>query len=155
MTFQRLVNKVELTKQFFDKSTGKLDEGDSAFAPAKGMFTAANQVAHTAQTIDWFLQGAFSDEGMDMDFVKHEASVRACTSLAEARAWLDRSVKALVTKLKEAPESEWEKPIGGSVLAGAPRTSIVDGIVEHTSHHRGALSVYQRLLGKVPEMPYA
>jgi uncharacterized damage-inducible protein DinB len=26
--------------------------------------------------------------------------------------------------------------------------------VEHTAHHRGALTVYSRLLGKVPPMPY-
>jgi uncharacterized damage-inducible protein DinB len=27
-------------------------------------------------------------------------------------------------------------------------------MVEHTAHHRGALTVYSRLLGKVPLMPY-
>jgi hypothetical protein len=27
-------------------------------------------------------------------------------------------------------------------------------MVEHTAHHRGALTAYSRLLGKVPPMPY-
>jgi len=27
-------------------------------------------------------------------------------------------------------------------------------MVEHTAHHRGALTVYSRVLGKVPAMPY-
>jgi uncharacterized damage-inducible protein DinB len=27
-------------------------------------------------------------------------------------------------------------------------------MVEHTAHHRGALTVYSRKLGKVPPMPY-
>jgi uncharacterized damage-inducible protein DinB len=27
-------------------------------------------------------------------------------------------------------------------------------MVEHTAHHRGALTVYSRLLGKVSQMPY-
>lgn len=155
MDRERLINGIKLTKLFFDKSTSKLDEADSRFAPKPGMFTVAQQVAHTAQTIDWFLQGAFSESGMDMDFAKHGKSVAACTSLTKARAWHEKSSNELLTKLKDLPEAEWAKPIKGPVMAGFPRSSIVGGIEEHTSHHRGALSVYQRLIGKVPEMPYA
>jgi uncharacterized damage-inducible protein DinB len=40
------------------------------------------------------------------------------------------------------------------VMAGQPIGNIVWGMVEHTAHHRGALSVYSRLLGKTPPMPY-
>jgi len=32
---------------------------------------------------------------------------------------------------------------------------VINAIVDHTAHHRGALSVYARLPGKVPMMPYA
>ena len=39
-------------------------------------------------------------------------------------------------------------------MSGAPRLAVVSGIVDHTAHHRGALSVYCRLLNKVPPMPY-
>jgi uncharacterized damage-inducible protein DinB len=39
-------------------------------------------------------------------------------------------------------------------MGGEPRISILFGILEHTAHHRGALSVYTRLCGKVPLMPY-
>jgi len=42
----------------------------------------------------------------------------------------------------------------GPVLGGAPRIAIVSGITDHTAHHRGALTVYARLSGKVPPMPY-
>ena len=35
-------------------------------------------------------------------------------------------------------------------MAGAPRSSIVDGLADHTAHHRGSLAVYARLRGKVP-----
>jgi len=38
---------------------------------------------------------------------------------------------------------------------GAPRAAVVSGIADHTAHHRGALSVYARLIGKEPPMPYA
>ncbi|MCA8936842.1 MAG: DinB family protein [Planctomycetes bacterium] len=155
MDRERLTNTIKLTKLFFDKSTSKLDEADSAFAPKEGMFTVAQQVAHVAHTIDWFLGGAFSEAGMDMDFTKHNKQIQACTSLTEARAWHEKSNNELLSKLAELPEEEWSKPIAGPVMGGFPRTSVVGGIEEHTSHHRGALAVYQRLIGKVPEMPYA
>lgn len=154
MDRERLINTVKLTKQFFDRSISKLDEADSTFAPKPGMFTVAQQVAHTAQTIDWFVQGAFSDSGFDMDFAKHHANVVACTSLAQAKAWHEKANNELLAKLAEATAEEWAKPMKGPIMRGAPRFSIVTGIEEHTSHHRGALSVYQRLLDKVPEMPY-
>ncbi len=39
-------------------------------------------------------------------------------------------------------------------MRGVSRTAIVVPIVDHTAHHRGALTVYVRLLGKVPKMMY-
>jgi uncharacterized damage-inducible protein DinB len=39
-------------------------------------------------------------------------------------------------------------------MGGQPITDIVWAMVEHTAHHRGALTVYSRELGKVPVMPY-
>jgi uncharacterized damage-inducible protein DinB len=39
-------------------------------------------------------------------------------------------------------------------MGGMPRESIIGGIVDHTAHHRGALSVYARLVGREPAMPY-
>ena len=155
MDRERLINTIKLTKLFFDKSTSKLEEADSAFTPKEGMYTTAQQVAHVAQTIDWFMEGAFSDSGMDMDFVKHNKKILACTSITEARAWHEKSNNELLKRLTELPEEEWDKPIAGPVMGGSPRSSIIGGLEEHTSHHRGALAVYQRLIGKVPEMPYA
>jgi len=35
-----------------------------------------------------------------------------------------------------------------------PASDIVWAMVEHTAHHRGALAVDSRQLGKVPVMPY-
>ena len=40
-------------------------------------------------------------------------------------------------------------------MKGAPRAAVVGPIVDHTAHHRGALTVYARLLGKVAPMPYS
>ena len=43
----------------------------------------------------------------------------------------------------------------GPIMGGVPREAFVNGLADHTAHHRGALTVYSRLLGKVPDMPYA
>ena len=39
-------------------------------------------------------------------------------------------------------------------MGGLPRSAIFGAITDHTAHHRGALTVYARLLGKTPPMPY-
>ena len=57
--------------------------------------------------------------------------------------------------MKNASDDELMAPITGEIMTGAPKISVVGGIVDHTAHHRGALAVYARLLGKIPQMPYA
>jgi uncharacterized damage-inducible protein DinB len=42
----------------------------------------------------------------------------------------------------------------GPVMGGMPRMAIVGAIQDHTAHHRGALTVYSRLCGHTPAMPY-
>jgi len=154
MTPETFVVQLNAAKQYFDKSTACLEEGDSGFAPSEDMFTAAQQVAHTAQTVDWFMEGAFGD-GFDMDFEGHAAEVKKIASLNAARDWLEKSFKTLTDLIASKTMEELTEPIpDGPIMAGLPRMTIVSGLVEHTSHHRGALSVYARLLGKVPAMPY-
>lgn len=142
-------------KQFFDRTLSCLDESDSGFTPAAGMFSAAQQVAHVAQTTDWFREGAFNPKGFNMDFAGMEGEVRKVTSLAAARTWHDAACARLMKALKEQPASEWLQPIvKETIMGGAPRLSIIDGLADHTGHHRGSLAVYARLRGKVPAMPY-
>ena len=40
------------------------------------------------------------------------------------------------------------------IMGEMPRYSIIGGVTDHTAHHRGALTVYQRLLELTPLMPY-
>ncbi|HAK57224.1 MAG: DinB family protein [Vicinamibacterales bacterium] len=152
---EQLLGQLNAAIEFFDRSTRALDEADSSFAPAEGVFTAAQQVAHAAQTIDWFVEGAFRPGGFDMDFEAHDKKVRAVTSLAEARAWLTRAVTSAREAIESKPEQEWAQPLPeGPIMGGLPRAAILGGITDHTAHHRGALTVYARLRGKVPPMPY-
>lgn len=141
--------------EWFARSTRSLAEEDGTFAPEGECFTAAQQVAHVAQTIDWFVEGAFRPDGFDMDFATHEGEVRKVTSLAAARAWLTRSVSAAKKAIAAHDDAAWAAPLPeGPVMGGLPRHTIFGAIADHTAHHRGALTVYTRLRGKVPPMPY-
>ena len=152
---ERLVAELDAAIEFFNRSTGSLTEEDSTYTPVDGVFSTAQQVAHAAQTIDWFISGAFEPNGFDMDFEAHERKVRGVTSLSDARAWLVRSVENARAVIEAKPPEEWARPLpDGPVMGGQPRTSIFGAITDHTAHHRGALTIYARLRGKVPPMPY-
>ncbi len=148
-------NQLLASKDFFDRSTRVLDEADSGFRPQADMMTVAQQVAHAAQTIDWFIEGASRPEGFDLDFEKHAKALSSVTSLAAARKALESAYANAVRFLRSKTAEELAQPLpAGPVMGGTPLSDIVWGIVEHTAHHRGALTVYSRQLGKVPPMPY-
>jgi uncharacterized damage-inducible protein DinB len=112
-------------------------------------------VAHVAQTIDWFIEGGFREEGFDLDFAAHQIAVRETTSLAAAFGWLARSVDGAADVLANKTQEEMMAPIvAGPVMGGEPRAAIIAAIAEHTAHHRGSLAVYARVLGYSPPMPY-
>jgi uncharacterized damage-inducible protein DinB len=119
------------------------------------MMTVAQQVAHTAQTLDWFIQGASRSQGFDLDFEKHAKELEAVTSFAAARRLLQAAFEKAVQFLRsKSPEDLAQSLPAGPVMGGQPISDIVWAMVEHTAHHRGALTVYSRHLGKVPMMPY-
>ena len=148
-------NQLAASQDFFERSTRVLDEADSGFRPREGMMTVAQQVAHTAQTLDWFIEGASRPEGFDLDFEKHAKALEAMTSLAAARRMLSTAYAKAIQFLRSRGPEDLARPLpSGPVMGGQPISDIVWAMVEHTAHHRGALTVYSRLLGKVPPMPY-
>jgi uncharacterized damage-inducible protein DinB len=77
------------------------------------------------------------------------------TSLAAARQVLATAYANAVHFLRSRGAEDLARPLPpGPVMGGQPITDIVWAMVEHTAHHRGALTVYSRELGKVPPMPY-
>ena len=143
------------SKAFFERSTSVLEEADSQFRPYDGMMTAAQQVAHAAQTLDWFVEGASRPEGFNLDFEKLAREMEAVTSLAAARQMLETAYKNAVDFIRSLGADGLVRSLPpGPVMGGQPVSDIVWAMVEHTAHHRGALTVYSRALGKVPPMPY-
>ena len=154
MTPQILVDQLKMSKEYLDRSSSTLTEEDSSYAPDSNSYTTAAQKAHIGTTIDWFLEGAFG-KGFDMNFEEHDAAARKFTSLKEAREACTNSYnKAIELIGSKTTEEIFELMAEGPVMGGEPKFVIVSGIVEHTAHHRGSLSVYARLCGKVPPMPY-
>jgi len=141
-------------QEYFNRSTRPLSEEHSGFAPQEGLYTVAGQVAHAAQTIEWFYEAAFAKDWR-MDFEGMDKEVRGMTSLSEARAWFERAVERALQEAETHSEEEWASLFPPNPILGeTPRSSILGAVMDHTAHHRGALTVYQRLLGLKPPMPY-
>jgi uncharacterized damage-inducible protein DinB len=149
------VSQLESTHRFFKTTLTTFTEEDSGFAPKPELYTVAGHVAHAADSVDWFLEGAFG-KGWDMDFEELIARARGVTSLQEAVGWFDRAFTAAIAVIGEASDATLFAPIPDTrLMEGAPRCAIVSGITDHTAHHRGTLALYARLLDRVPPMPYA
>lgn len=156
MNKENLINTLNLTKMFFNRSTDCLTDEDSDFKPKDGMLTTAQQIAHVGQTVEWFMEGAFSPKGFDMDFEKHFQVIAKYKTVKEARNYLEESFQKAISKVENSTEEELKAPIvKDTIMGGCERNCVIGGIEEHTSHHRGSLAVYSRLLGKEPKMPYA
>jgi len=155
MTPAEIALSVDVSREYFNRSTRELKEENSGFAPAAGMFTAAALMAHVAQTVDWFFTGAFAPAGFDMDFERMDKEVRGCPSLDAARAWFNAACDRAKAAAEAHSAEEWAAALPqGPIMGGLPRHAIVNALTDHTAHHRGALSVYTRLVGRVPPMPY-
>jgi uncharacterized damage-inducible protein DinB len=149
------LDTLDATRRFFDRTTRCLDESDSTFRATEATMTVASHVAHVAQVAEWFHAGVF-DGHWNMDIAGQQAITDRVASLAEARAWLDRAWSGLRTRVESASEEELAEILPDNpILPGVPRVHIAAALADHVAHHRGALAVYARLAGKVPEMPYA
>ena len=152
------VGQLTMSEEFLMRAIECLTEEDSqVIAPETDTvaFTACQQVAHIAWSVDWFVEGAFDPKGFKMDFEGEMEKIKAVTSPDVARKMVKDSYARAIARISAASMEELMKPLPeGPVMGGCPRISIVGGIVEHTAHHRGALGIYARIAGKTPAMPY-
>ena len=149
------IHSIQSQEKFFNTTIASFEEKDSSYAPQPGMMTVTQHVAHTAQTVHWFMTGAFDPKGFDMDFEKHAQESNRVTSLAAAKAWMDKSCREAEHIIRSKTMADFQAPIAGKIMGGLPRLVIFEALADHTAHHRGSLAVYARLLGRKPAMPYA
>ena len=156
MTLQAsLAGELIRSLKYLQVTTSCFAEEDSGFAPQPGLYTVAGHIAHAADSVDWFVEGAFG-KGWNMDFEALMAAARAVTSLGEANAWLERAYAGAIQAVESASDADLYGAIPDErIMKGSPRLAIVSAITDHSAHHRGALTVYARLVGKTPQMPYA
>jgi len=149
------VHELKGSQEFFTRGTRALEEVDSGFRSAEGSLTVAQQVAHVAHTVHWFVDGVSKPEGFDLDFETHMKRLESVTSLEAARAEVAEAYDRAIAYYGGLSEAELAAPLpAGPIMGGEPLANTITGIIDHSAHHRGALSVYTRLLGKVPPMPY-
>ncbi len=58
MNKEDLIRELKLSKEYFDRSSRCLEEADADYCPANGVYSARQQVAHIAATVDWFCAGS-------------------------------------------------------------------------------------------------
>lgn len=156
MTPDDLIMKLDYSQEFFERSTSTLTEDDADFRPTPELMTPPQIIAHVAITNDWFTDAAFvNEDGFSMDFEALDKEALAFTSIDEAR----KRLSASYDRTREFVRSSSEEALAaklplGPIMGGRPKWSAILGIEEHTSHHRGQLTVYARLREKVPPMPY-
>jgi uncharacterized damage-inducible protein DinB len=148
------LHEIQATRHFFNRSTRCLAESDSGFRATPETMTVAQQVAHVAQTLDWIREGMFEDR-WDMDFEKAMGVTNSVTSLTAARQELDAAWGRMLARVESSSDAELAQPMADNPILGTrQRYNGIEAMIDHTGHHRGALTVYARLAGKVPEMPY-
>jgi uncharacterized damage-inducible protein DinB len=146
---------IDATRAFFDRSTSLLAEADSGFKATPESMTPALQVAHVAQTIDWFREGGYEGKWR-MDFEAMFTEIVPVTSLTKARSMLAAAWDRLRAATEALTEAQLLETLPDNpILPGRARYHVISGLVDHCAHHRGALALCTRLLGRVPPMPYA
>ncbi len=149
-----IVAQLKTSHGYIRKMISIFEKEDAGFAPQPELYTVAGHIAHAADSVEWFVDGAFG-EGWNMDFEGLIAAARAVETLEEAIAWLDRAFEKAIATFEAASDEDLAAPIPDQrIMPGASRSGIVVPLVDHTAHHRGALTVYARLLGRVPKMMY-
>ena len=151
-----MVYQLQSSREFFERTTSVFIDEHSGFTPKPDMFTVTQQIAHVADTFNWFHDALVDLKGFDMDFEAMRARMMKIESLAQAREFFVKSHDRLTSLVAGmAPEALGEcLPAEDPIMAGAPRAALIAATIEHTAHHRGSLAVYARMLDLVPPMPY-
>ena len=146
---------LQTSLEYFERSTACLQAEDANFKPTDGALTVAQQIAHVGQSTAWLVDGAFSPDGFDLSFANNLSLLEGIDTLDEARSIVRDGYRNALERVQSASEAEWSALLPeGPVMPGAPRHAVIAAIVDHTAHHRGALTVYSRLCGHTPAMPY-
>ncbi|GHG90907.1 DinB family protein [Comamonas sp. JC664] len=174
------VQKLRMHREFFHRTLECFREGDAGFRVTPESMTVAGQVLHAAAAIEYFLSGLFGTfEGwstmsrrqrgfVDMSWAQSANTSpearndtpevqEAGRSLEKAAALFDRSMDSASEMFgARTVEELTQVPLLPSPLFPPWFTAVqvFELMLDHTAHHRGALTQYARGLGLEPKIPY-
>ncbi len=156
MLKEGLIHELTVTENFFLRTIEPLTAADAVYRPHDELYTVTAHLDHVADSVEWFIEGAFKrSDGFAMNFEEMIAKSKQQTDFDAAVAYVKSAFESARAIINEQDDASLTSPLpDGPIMGGAPRLAVVGGIVDHTAHHRGALAVYIRLLGKEPPMPY-
>jgi uncharacterized damage-inducible protein DinB len=128
------------------------EDRDLALRPGEGSMTSAELLAHLVAGRN-FLRGLFTEKEPSTELFKISVDTNSVAALLRQLAESWRAVIAAIDKA----DDEW---LHGEISPFGPdskisRAEMADFIIDHEIHHRGQLSVYVRVAGKVPPPLYA
>ncbi|MBE7561008.1 DinB family protein [bacterium] len=154
MTGQDAAGKLRQQLHFFNNVADAFAPGHGDYRPTPEMMTVSQQINHVAHTTRWFRTAI--DGEFDMDFERFQREYMQVSSLAEARDNLTGAYEDFAALVSAQSEAWLLQPLPENrILGPAPRLATIAANADHTAHHRGALSVYLRLLGIAPKLVYA
>ncbi|QDE68256.1 MULTISPECIES: DinB family protein [Myxococcus] len=179
-TSHPFVQKLRKHREYFHRTLECFRDGDASFRLTQESMTAAGQVLHAAAAIEYFLSGLFGTfEGwstmsqrqrgfVDMSWAQSANTSpqerndtpelqEAGRSLKKAAELFDRSMDSASAMFgARTMEELTQAPLLPNPLFPPWFTAaqVFELMLDHTAHHRGALSQYARGLGLEPKIPY-
>ncbi|AKQ66816.1 hypothetical protein A176_003728 [Myxococcus hansupus] len=179
-TTHPFVQKLRMHRQFFHRTLACFRDEDATFRVTQESMTAAGQVLHAAAAIEYFLSGLFGafegwstmsrrQQGFaDMSWAQSANTSpeerNAATEVEEAGRSLRKAAELFDRSMDSASEM-----FGGRTMEELTQPSLLPNplfppwftaahvfelMLDHTAHHRGALTQYARGLGLEPKIPY-
>jgi uncharacterized damage-inducible protein DinB len=123
--------------------------------PHEKSMTLRTLASHIAETPNWL--GSMMDDVFDFGAMMADYKPFAAADQAELLSVFDDNLAGALALLEDKDDDfmtgVWKGVKGDKVLMAGPRAAMTRSIlVHHTSHHRGQLTVYLRLLD-VPVPP--
>lgn len=127
------------------------EDSDMTLRPGNGSLTTAEQVNQIVSS-DNFLKVLAEGEPLSQAAFKRSFEIR---TVSDAIAALRKMVVEVTTALELCPQETWDEvvePFGPGFKMS--RGQLAYMMLDHESHHRGQLTVYARVAGKVPPLLY-
>lgn len=174
--------RLQRHKGFFHRTVSCFEEKDATFRPRDNMLSVAGQIMHVTAAIELTLSGLihnierFKDMkpvsrrgptatwiALDYGFTSLNWANESNKEIPEfvERPTLAASLRAFDETIDMATEmfggltpQELMQPLPKTPMPMQNPIQILEMLIDHTAHHRGALAQYARLLGYEPKFPY-